>query len=285
MTSALERLPKHTIKLTITLGWTEIKSTYEKVLNRVISEAEVAGFRKGKAPRKLVEEKIDKAKLYEEVLKETVPKAYSEALKEHSLTPIVSPRISVLEAAEGKNWQFQAVACLAPTVVLKDYRGEIAKLKGAKKIWVPGKDLKKQTEEDKKGIELSEVLKVLLNQSEIEIPNMLVEDQVNKKLSDLIDQVKQLGMTVEQYLLSKGLTSDTLRAQYAKEALDTLKLEFILEKVADAEKIIVSEKEIEQAINKITDSGQKEALQSQKYYIGMLLRRQKTLDTLTKPIV
>lgn len=285
MTSALERLPKHTIKLTVTLTWPEVKSTYEKVLNKVVNEAEVAGFRKGKAPRELVEKRLDKTKLYEEVLKETVPKAYSDALKEHSLSPIVSPRISVLEAAEGKNWQFQAVTCLAPVVILKDYRSEIAKLKGAKKIWVPGKDLKKQTEEDKQGIGLSEVLKVLLNQSEIEIPNMLVEDQVNKKLSDLIDQVKQLGMTVEQYLLSKGLTSDTLRAQYAKEALDTLKLEFILEKVADAEKIIVSEKEIEEAINKITDSGQKEALQSQKYYIGMLLRRQKTLDTLTKPIV
>ena len=36
-------------------------------------------------------------------------------------------------------------------------------------------------------------------------PNILIEDQVNRKLSDLIDQVKQLGMTVEQYLLSKGL--------------------------------------------------------------------------------
>lgn len=285
MTSALERLPKHTIKLTITLSWSEIKSTYEKVLEKAVSQAEVAGFRKGKAPRKMVEEKIDKTKIYEEVLKEMIPKAYSDALKEHSLTPIVSPRINVLKASQDKDWQFEAITCTNPIVNLKNYRAEIAKLKGAKKIWVPGKDMKKQNEEEKKGVELSEVLRVLLTEAEVEIPDLLVEDQVNKKLSDLIDQVKQLSMTVEQYLLSKGLTSETLRAQYAKEALDTLKLEFILEKIADEEKITVNEAEIEASINKISDKAQKEALQNQKYYISMLLRRQKTLDTLTKPIV
>lgn len=285
MTSALEKLPKQTIKLTITLSWPEIKDTYERILNKIVSEAELPGFRKGKAPRKMVEEKIDKTKIYEEVIKELIPKAYSDALKEHSLTPIVSPRINVLKACQGQDWQFEALTCLQPEVKLKNYKAEIAKLKGAKKIWVPGKDPKASAEEEKKGVELSEVLRVLLTNAEVEIPDLLLEDQVNKKLSDLLDEVRKLGMTVEQYLLSKGLTTEMLRAQYAKEALDTLKLEFILEKVADEEKITVSEAEIESALNKISDRAQKEALQSQKYYIGMLLRRQKTLDNLIKPIV
>lgn len=283
MTSALQRLPKHTVKLTITIPWSEVKDTYQKVLDQVVAGAEVPGFRKGKAPKKIVEEKVDKSHLYEEVIKQLVPDIYANALKEHNLKPIVSPRISVIAASENKDWQFEAVTCEQPEVKLKNYKQEIAKLKGAKKIWVPGSP--KENEEQKKGVQLSETLRVLLNESEVEIPDLLIEDQANKKLSDLIDQVRQLGMTIEQYLMSKGLTSEQLRAQYAKEAEETLKLEFILEKIADEEKITVSNSEIDEALAAIKDEKQKQALQSQKYYISMILRRQKTLDSLTKPIV
>lgn len=285
ITSALEKLPKHTIKLTITIPWTEIKDTYEKILERVVSETELPGFRKGKAPRKLVEEKLDKTKTYEEVVKEIVPKAYAESLKEHNLTPIVSPRISIAEASEGKDWRFEALTCEQPEVKLKNYKQEINNLAAAKKIWVPGRDNKEQPQEEKKGVKLSQILTILLKEAEIEIPDLLIEDQVNRKLSDLIDQVKHLGMTVEQYLLSKGLTSEKLRDQYRKEAEETLKLEFILETIADEEKIVVSDSEIEEAIEKVKDEKQKENLKKQKYYLGMVLRRQKTLDTLLKPIV
>lgn len=285
MTTALQRLPKHTLKLIITIPWNDIKDTYQKVVEQIVNEAEIPGFRKGKAPKKLVEEKIDKTKIYEEVVKEIVPKAYSDAIKEHNITPIVSPRISVVSASENKDWQFEALTCEEPTVKLKNYKDELAKLRGAKRIWVPGKDMKKQTEDEKKGIEISEVLRVLLSQSEVEIPDMLIEDQVNKKLADLVDQVKHLGMTTEQYLLSKGITSDLLKAQYRKEVEETLKLEFILEKVANNEKITVSDKEIEEAVAAVSDPTQKQALEKQKYYLSMILRRQKTLDSLTKPIV
>lgn len=285
MTSALTKLPKNTVKLIITLSWAEVKDVYEKSLAKIVKEAELPGFRKGKAPKKLVEEKIDKTKIYEEVLKTLIPKAYSDALKEHNLSPIISPRVNVLKVDEGSDWQFEVLTCLEPTVKLNDYKKEIAKLKASKKIWVPGKDLKKQSEEEKKGVELSEAFRVLLDQAEVEISDLLVEDQVNKKLADLIDQTKHLGLTVEQYLLSKGLTSEMLREQYKKEALETLKLEFILEKIADEEKITVSSEEVEAFFKKISDQKQKEMLEKQRYYVSMLIRRQKTIDFLIKPIV
>lgn len=286
MTTALTRLPKSTVKLTITLSWEEVKNTYQKFLGSVAKNAEIPGFRKGKAPKKMVEDRVDKTKLYEEVIRELVPKAYADALKEHHLHPIVSPRVNVISAAESKDWQFEAVTCEQPEVKLGNYRIEIAKLKGAKKIWVPGATKQNlNEEEEKKGASLSEILTVLLQNSTIEIPDLLIEDQVNKKLTDLIDQVKTLGMSVEQYLLSKGITSDQLKVTYRKEAEDTLKLEFILESVADQEKITVSDTEIEAFISKGKDEKEKNALKSQKYYISMLLRRQKTIDSLSKPIV
>lgn len=285
MTSAIERLPKHTIKITITLPWSEVKTSYEKVIEMLVLQAEIPGFRKGKAPRKLVEEKIDKAKIYEEVAKEIVPKAYEQSLKDHQVSPIVSPRINVTQAQEGKDWQFAVITCTQPEVNLGNYKAEVAKLKGAQKIWVPGSDPKQQSEEEKKGANLSQVLKVLLSSCTVDIPDLLIEDQLNKKLADLVDQVRQLGMTVESYLMSKGLTSEMLRSQYKKEAEDTLKLEFILERIADEEKVTVSAAEIAAAIGKVENETERKNLEDQKYYLSMLLRRQKTLDTLLHPIV
>ena len=49
-------------------------------------------------------EKIDKTKIYQEVVKELVPKAYQKALTEHKLTPIISPKVEVLKAKENEEW-------------------------------------------------------------------------------------------------------------------------------------------------------------------------------------
>ena len=68
-TSILKQLPKSTAELEITIPWSEIKTTYQVVLDQVTKESEIPGFRKGKAPKKMVEEKIDKGKIYEEVIK------------------------------------------------------------------------------------------------------------------------------------------------------------------------------------------------------------------------
>jgi FKBP-type peptidyl-prolyl cis-trans isomerase (trigger factor) len=285
MTTAVEKLPKSTIKITVTLAWSEIKDTYDKIIADLIKDSELPGFRKGKAPKKLIEEKMDKTKVYEEVIKQVVPKAYADAVKENNLNPIISPRINILQASENKDWQFTALTCTQPSVNLRNYKDEVNKLKHTPKIWIPGKDNKKEEKDDKKGIELSQILQLLLKEVDIEVPELLIEDQVNRKLSDLVDQVKQAGLTVEKYLLSKGITIDQLKNQYWKESEETIKLEFILEAISDKENIQVSDDEINAAITKIEDKNQQEALKNQKYYIATLLRRQKTLDSLIKPIV
>ena len=79
MTSTLQRLPDETIELTITIPWADIAQKYEQAIEETVKNAEIAGFRKGKAPRIAVEEKLDKTKIYEEVLKDLLPKAYNEA--------------------------------------------------------------------------------------------------------------------------------------------------------------------------------------------------------------
>ncbi|TSC53539.1 MAG: trigger factor [Microgenomates group bacterium LiPW_16] len=284
MTVAVNRLVNGTIELTITIPWNDIKTTYEQVVEEFVKEVELPGFRKGKAPRKLVEEKLDKSKVYEEVLKQVVPKNYAEAIKQENLTPIVSPRIEVISFKENEVCQFRAQTCEKPQVSLGNYQETISKLKREKqtKIWVPGKDVK---EEKPAELGLEEIIKVLLETSQVNLPTLLVEDEVNRMLARLIDQTQKLGLTVEQYLLAQGKTIEGLKAEYKDQAARNLALEFILEAIADNEKIQVSDEEIEKVIKSAKDTKEQEALRAQKYYLATILRRQKTLDRLAKPIV
>jgi FKBP-type peptidyl-prolyl cis-trans isomerase (trigger factor) len=277
MTVALSRLANGTIELTITIPWSEVKTSYDQVVEEFVKEAELPGFRKGKAPRKLVEEKLDKTKVYEEVLKRIVPKGYAEAVKQENLTPIISPRVEIIAAQEGQDWQFRAQTCEKPEVKLGNYQEAITKLKKEKhaKIWVPGKEEK---EEKSKELTLDEILKVLLEANQVQVPTLLVEDEANRMLSRLIDQTQKLGLTVEQYLVSQGKTTEGLRVEYKEQANRNLALEFILEAIADQEKIQISDEEIEKVIKAAKDIKEQEALRAQKYYLATILRRQKTLD-------
>lgn len=291
MTVAINRLANGTIELTITVPWSDIKISYTSVVDKFVQEAELPGFRKGKAPRNVVEEKLDKSKVYEEVLKQIVPRAYADAVKQENLKPIIPPRVEIIAAKENSDWQFKALTCEKPEVKLGDYKDAINKAKSAKqsKIWVPGKTEK---EEKPQELTLDEVLTALLEINQVQIPSLLVEDEVNRMLSRLIDQTQKLGLTVEQYLVSQGKTSDGLRQEYTNQANKNLALEFILEAIADQEKVEVGDEEIEKVIRNAKEVKEQEALRAQKYYLATILRRQKTLERLlptldkrSKPIV
>lgn len=264
MTSAVNRLPDGTIELTITIPWPDVKSVYDHVVDEAVANAEITGFRKGKAPRNLVEEKLDKSKIYEEVLKELIPKVYNDGVSAQKIKPIVTPKVELKEASEGKDWILRLLTCERPMLTLKDYK--------AKKIWTPGHEQKKPT--------LDEILKDLYDKVEISLPSILIEQEVNRLLSELIDQTKKLGLTVEQYLVSTGRIADTLRKEYEEQAKRTLALEFALEDVADKEGILVSDDDIDAVVKTAKTDQERESLTKQRYYLASVLRRQKTLDFL-----
>ncbi len=283
MTSQLARLADGSLELLITVPWDEVTKTYEKVVVQLVEQAEVAGFRKGKAPRKVVEDKLDKTKTYEEVLKDLIPAAYGKAVEEHKIRPIVQPKIELKEAVEQKDWIIRALTCEKPTLTLGEYKKAIIELKDAKqkKIWVPGQTPAPDDSQDKaKKPSLDEILKALYDHITIDIPTLLTEHETNRLLSDLIDQTKKLGMSVEQYLSSTGRTADTVRKEYEEQSRRTLTLEFALEEISDKEGILVSDDDIETVLKTAKTDDERKALQAQRYYVASVLRRQKTIDFL-----
>jgi len=286
MTTALTRLSGSAFVLTLTVPWTEVKAIYDKVFDELASQIEVEGFRKGKAPKKMVDAKLDKKSVYDEVIKRLLPDAYAKALEEHHLKPIINPRIEIAEGTEEKDWQFIAKAAEKPSVELKDYKEQISAINAKNKIWTPDQgELNTAKEEekdkdDKKSEQLNKIIEKLLEVCQVEIPELLIESEVNRLMTELIDDVRAAGMTYEQYLGTKNVTAEQLRDNYRQQVVTTLKLEFILEAISDDLNIAVEPAEIAAVIEKETDENRKKNLNEQTYYLTSVLRRQKTLTKL-----
>lgn len=276
----LKRLEKNTFELTLTIPWNDVKTTYDRVFEEVAENAEIAGFRKGKAPKDLVAQNVNKNKLYEEVIKELLPKAYSEAVQKENLKPIITPVIETVEINENKDWVFKARACEMPNVLLKDYKKAISDAFAKDKIWVPGKDAKNQPEENSNK-RFAQNMDILLKTCEVELPDLLVEQELSRLLSELLEEIKRLGLTLDQYLASTSKTLDVLRQEYREKAKSTLKLEFLLEKIAEEEKIAVEAKDIDKTISDAKDDKTRATLNQNRYQLASIIKRQKTLDFLS----
>jgi FKBP-type peptidyl-prolyl cis-trans isomerase (trigger factor) len=295
LTTKLTWLPKKTFILEFSIPWAQVKETYQQTLGQVVEQTTLKGFRKGKAPIDMVEKNTDKAKLYEEVIRKLLPISYDAAVKQHRLMPIINPKIDVVNLKENSDWQFKATACERPAVKLGTYqqvvKGELAKTK----IWLPGsrslgegatpgkgKPDEEKNQEQSYDEKLKIVTQSLLKNIQLEVADMLVEDEASRLLSRLLDQVTALGMTVEQYLSSKGLTKDQVKHQYTHQAEDTLKLEFILQAVVEDQRIKVDAPEIEKIIQTTPDEKTREQLSQpvQKAYLAAMLAKRKALDYL-----
>ena len=282
--SVLERLPKSTIKLTITVTWSTVKEAYGKTLEKITSQIKLPGFRKGKASKKAVEEKVGKPAIYQEMLQNLLSQAYREAIQKHQLKPIISPQIKPLKTEENKDWQFEAITAEKPEVKLGDYQEKIKQELSAAEIWVPGKEEKK---EDKKNQQqaasqkLNKALSILLKTVKMELSPVLIQAEADRALSQLLEEIKKLGLNLDAYLSSINKTAEQLRQEQQAKAERNLKLEFVLNEVADDLKIKVEEKEIDQMIEKAAQSkAERKKLANQKYYLASVLRRQKTIDKL-----
>jgi FKBP-type peptidyl-prolyl cis-trans isomerase (trigger factor) len=270
--TTIERQQDGTIKLSVTLPKEDVEKARKEVIEEYAKQAKVAGFRPGKAPKSLVEGQVDPEKVREEVLKKLLPQAYSQAVAKNNIKPIMSPKIHVEKLEEGKDWEFNALTCELPEVDLGTYKQNVQKITAKSKIIIPGKEEKKPSNE--------EIIKALLEGVKTKVPAILIEQETDRLLSQLLNDIKKLGLNLDQYLASTNRTPDNLRQEYAKRAEEDMRLEFALQKIAETEKITVEPKEIDEAIQKSKDEKEKAHLENNRYMLAAILRQQKTLDFL-----
>lgn len=123
MSYTVENLEKSMAKITITVSAEAFEEAMVKSYNKNKKNISIQGFRKGKAPRKMVEKLYGPEVFYEDAANFAIPDAYEEAAKESGLEIVSRPEIDVVDIGKGKEFVFTATVAVKPEVTLGEYKG------------------------------------------------------------------------------------------------------------------------------------------------------------------
>ena len=116
-----EQQEKNSVKLTITVDAETFEKGVQKAYLKNVKKIALPGFRKGKAPRKIIEQYYGAGVFFEDAINFVCPEAYEEALKETGVEAVSRPEIDVVEIESGKDFVFTATVTTKPEVELGDY--------------------------------------------------------------------------------------------------------------------------------------------------------------------
>lgn len=129
------------VTLTIEVEAAEVSKAAERASKRLANRVNIPGFRKGKAPRKIVERHVGTEALMQEAFDLIAPKAFNDALAEQKIEPVTRPDIEIVTLEDGKDLVFKATVTPRPEVKLGEYKG--LKVKKAA-VEVKDEDVEKQ---------------------------------------------------------------------------------------------------------------------------------------------
>lgn len=387
--STVEKVDKNVVSFEFTVSADEFEKGVEKAYRKNVGKINIQGFRKGKAPRKIIERYYGAEIFYEDAVNIVLPDAYDNAVKENNIFPVDQPEIDIKgEIEKGKDITFTAKVTVKPEFELGEYKGvkaqkvtsrvlkkdieaELEKKREMNSRMVPvedrpiekddvanidfegfcdgvpfdggkgegfdltigsgqfipgfeeqligknigdevdvnvtfpeeyhaeelkGKpalfkvkinsikvkelpelddefakdvsefdtleDLKKDIKENlsKAGKENAahkteeNVINSVCDATEIDIPDAMINSQIDKMLRDFDMNMRYQGLNLEQYLKYTGMTVDKMRAQFKDDAAKNVKTSLVLEKICEAEGIDASEDEINKEYESMAES-------------------------------
>ena len=370
---------KNMVKLVIEATAEEFEAGLNTAFNKNKNKISVPGFRKGKAPRKMVEKLYGAEIFYEDAANTIIPDAYAKAADESELEIVSQPKIDVVQIEAGKPFIFEAVVAVKPEVELGQYKGvEVAKcdtevtdadveeelkkaqdknsrivtvedravkdgdmttidfegfvdgeafeggkgedypltigshsfidnfeeqiigmnigdekeinvtfpeeyhaeeLKGKPAMFkVKVKEIKEKVlpeldddfaqdvsdfdtlaeykEDLKKTIATQkedEAIAKIIESSKMDIPEAMINTQVNRMLEDFAQRLQAQGLSVEQYFQYTGVTAEKIIEDMKPQAVKNIQSRLVLEAVVKAENIEVSDAEFEEELNKMAE--------------------------------
>ena len=123
MSYKVEDLGKNMMKLTIEATAEDFEVALEKAYQKNKNKLNVQGFRKGKAPRSVIEKMYGVGIFYEDAANEIIPEAYEQAAEESKLDIVSRPDIDVVQIEKGQPFIFTATVAVKPVVTLGQYKG------------------------------------------------------------------------------------------------------------------------------------------------------------------
>ncbi len=226
-----------TLSFTITVD--EIKKEYNHTLSHVAADFETKGFRKGKAPLDVVKSQISSEKMLDEVANHILSEKYDKLIKENNLRPATEPAVKIINPPFDldKEWQIEISSAQIPEISIKPKAfEEIKKLNADTKI-----DKEKRTDA---------VMKIILDNSVTEIAPIIINNEVERKLTNLIDQIQQASLTFDAYLKNKNQTLDQLKHELEHQSTDEWTLNLAIAQISSEQKLDPTSEEVKDIVSR-----------------------------------
>jgi len=299
METSIKKLPKSQIEILVRVPVEEFNNFIEKATSDLAKDLEIKGFRKGKAPKKIAEREIGSEKILEAAAKQAVKENYIRAVSENKIEAISEPEIEVLKLAIGNPFEFKAKISILPEVKLPDYKNIASQVKKREVVvskdynpptasshllrkWAPEIErLRLEKERIEREMTREEILEQITQNSQIEIPEILVESEKKRMLESLKQQVPQmLQIKFDDYLAKIQKTEKELLDSFLPESEKRVKSFLVLKEIERRENIEVSEEEIKKEVDKISKIYPELDQNQLKEYAEGVIKNEKTFQFL-----
>ncbi|WP_282696783.1 trigger factor [Streptomyces sp. CC208A] len=123
MKSAVETLNPTRVRLTVEVPFEELKDSLDAAYKKINQQVTVKGFRKGKIPARVIDQRFGRGAVLEEAVNDALPKLYTEAVNEAEVNPLGQPEVDITELKDGELLAFTAEVDVRPTIEIPDYSG------------------------------------------------------------------------------------------------------------------------------------------------------------------
>ncbi|MFJ9084766.1 trigger factor [Streptomyces sp. NPDC102384] len=123
MKSAVETLNPTRVRLSIEVPFEELKDSLDAAYKKINQQVTVKGFRKGKIPARVIDQRFGRGAVLEEAVNDALPKFYTEAVNEAELNVLGQPEVDITDLKDGETLNFTAEVDVRPTIEIPDYSG------------------------------------------------------------------------------------------------------------------------------------------------------------------
>ncbi len=250
-----KEIKNSTAKVEVLVPVDRIDHVKEEVVDEMIKNVTVKGFRQGKAPKNIAQNNLDPEKLNNHIISHLLNEAVAEILKTNKYQTLGRPVLEKLETTKEGEVLLILNFPLYPEFKLGEYKEKIKKAKIKDK-------------------NIENIYELLLKNIKLDISPLLVEEEVNHALSRLEEQATSLNITLDKYFESIKKTKEEVQKEYEKNALESIRLDLILLTIAKEESLKITDQEVED-LSKLAN-----AKSSQLEQIKSILLRRKTIDFL-----
>lgn len=283
----VEKLPDSEALITGELPLEVLEKARSKALKHLNSHTKIPGFREGSVPESVLVKSLGEMRVLEEVAEVALGEEYANIIREAKLEPVGRPEIAITKLAPGIPLEFKMTVTLEPEFDLPDYK---AIAKNTPLPPTPSPEARRGGEGGEVSVEEQKfwnkekhritILESLIDKTAIKVPKLIVEFELNKMLARFEDDVRAHGLKYEDYLKSINKTEDDIKKEWHEKAERHAKAELIIGKIAEAEKISPTLKELESEINHILSHHKDADPMRVRIYAYQLIRNQKVLEFL-----